>query len=92
MNQLDIYLNKESQGGLLSGNERFKLVFMNEILKGKFLITEFSNGEVKYYTQMQGQEPVLTNTMPYDESDSPHSRMALDIVERALNHDGNIAI
>ncbi|MEQ4710688.1 hypothetical protein ABN057_00120 [Providencia alcalifaciens] len=92
MNQLDIYLNKESRNGLLSGNERFKLVFMDEIFKGKFLITEFSNGEVKYYTQIQGQEPVLTNTMPYDESDSPHSRMALDIVERALNQDGNIVI
>ncbi|HHP7419521.1 TPA: hypothetical protein ACSC6I_000628 [Providencia rettgeri] len=92
MNQLDIYLNKESRNGLLSGNERFKLVFMDEIFKGKFLITEFSNGEVKYYTQMQGEEPVLTNTMPYNESDSPHSRMALDIVDRALNQDGNIAI
>ncbi|MDS0789609.1 hypothetical protein OSB94_16045 [Proteus vulgaris] len=84
MNQLDIYLNKESKGGLLSGNERFKLVFVDEVFSGKFLITEFSNGWVKYYTQMQGAEPILTNTMPYDESDSPHSRMALDIVERAL--------
>ncbi|MEX9842809.1 hypothetical protein AB7X06_16830 [Providencia rettgeri] len=62
----------------------FKMVFMNELVDGKFIITEFSNGEISFYTQEKGKEPILNKTMPYNESDSTYSTMALDIMKRSL--------
>ncbi|HEM8307469.1 hypothetical protein AB7W86_01060 [Providencia rettgeri] len=65
-------------------NQSFKMVFMNELVDGKFIITEFSNGEISFYTQEKGKEPILNKTMPYDEGDSTYSTMALDIMKRSL--------
>nr|WP_282561446.1 hypothetical protein [Providencia rettgeri] len=62
----------------------FKMVFMNELVDGKFIITEFSNGEISFYTQEKGKETILNKTMPYNESDSTYSTMALDIMKRSL--------
>lgn len=81
MNQLDIYLGR-SHGDL--ANE-VKLVHVNELVKGSFLITEFCNGEVKYYTQKEGQEPVLNNALAYSDDNSLHPSLAEYIYQSAIN-------
>jgi hypothetical protein len=86
MNQLDIYLNKDDGKVHHQTDQRIKLVYINEIIKGSFLITEFCNGEVKHYTQRLGEEPVLTNRLPYSEDDSLHPSMAAHIYNAAIGN------
>lgn len=84
MNQLDIYLGRTDNNETLLGLRSSKLVFIYEIVKGVFHITEFSNGEVRYYTQEEGKEPVLTDTATYVEGKNPQSRMVTSILNDAL--------
>lgn len=84
MNQLDIFLNKGDEGGHHQKAQLFKLVYIDEVVQGSFLITEFCNGEVKYYTQRSGENPVLNNTLPYSKNDSLHSSLAEHIHTLAI--------
>ncbi|WP_446471063.1 hypothetical protein [Xenorhabdus stockiae] len=84
MNQLDIYLNKDDGKVNHQKDQRIKLVYINEIVKGSFLITEFCNGEVNHYMQKSGEEPVLTNTFSYSEDDSLYPSMATHIYNIAI--------
>lgn len=76
MNQLDIYLKQDDAKDHHQKKQRFKLVYIDEVVHGSFLITEFCNGEVKYYSQRSGEMPVLNNTLPYSKDDSLHPSLA----------------
>ncbi|WP_318836738.1 MULTISPECIES: hypothetical protein [unclassified Providencia] len=84
MNTVDILRSKDGRNHDHVKKQIFKMVFMNELVDGEFIITEFSNGEISFYTQEKGKEPILNKTMPYNESDSTYSTMALDIMKRSL--------
>lgn len=84
MNQLDIYLNLDDSGKNHQEKQRFKLVYIDEVVHGSFLITEFCNGEVRHYTQKSGEQPVLNNTQPYSSSDSLYPSLASHIYASAI--------
>ncbi|HAT1515639.1 TPA: hypothetical protein I8W54_004029 [Morganella morganii] len=83
MNQLDIYLKQDDVKEHQQKKQLFKLVYIDEVVHGSFLITEFCNGEVKYYSQRSGEMPVLNNTLPYNKDDSLHPSLAEHIYELA---------
>ncbi|RUT65188.1 hypothetical protein CKG00_01275 [Morganella morganii] len=84
MNQLDIYLNRDDVKGHHQKKQLFKLVYIDEVIQGSFIITEFCNGEVKYYTQRTGEKPILNNTLPYNKDDSLHSSLSEHIHTLAI--------
>lgn len=84
MNQLDIYLKQDDAKDHHQKKQRFKLVYIDEVVHGSFLITEFCNGEVRHYTQKSGEQPVLNNTQPYSSSDSLYPSLASHIYASAI--------
>ncbi|EMM6943340.1 hypothetical protein TUM12151_32030 [Morganella morganii] len=84
MNQLDIYLKQDDVKDHHQKKQRFKLVYIDEVVHGSFLITEFCNGEVRHYTQKSGEQPVLNNTQPYSSSDSFYPSLAIHIYASAI--------
>lgn len=84
MNQLDIYLKQDDAKDHHQKKQRFKLVYIDEVVHGSFLITEFCNGEVRHYTQKSGERPVLNNTQPYSSSDSLYPSLANHIYASAI--------
>ncbi|MGJ3349409.1 hypothetical protein AAZR23_07925 [Morganella sp. Je.2.23] len=86
MNQLDIYLNRGDVKDHHQKKQRFKLVYIDEVVHGSFLITEFCNGEVRHYTQKSGEQPVLNNTQPYSKDDSLHPSLAEHIHALAVGN------
>lgn len=84
MNQLDIYLNLDDAKDHHQKKQRFKLVYIDEVVHGSFLITEFCNGEVRHYTQKSGEQPVLNSTQPYSSSDSLYPSLANHIYASAI--------